>query len=154
MVPFRGRADKIVARPFGSGLRSALSAVAMCALFAVAALAFVWLPAPPPVRSQAVEVLKLDVNVVARGYRVSKLLGKSVVNNTNQQIGSLDDIIIDRNRTISYAILQVGSFLGLGGHLVAVPFESLVIDETGSRIELPNATRDQLEKLTEFKYKT
>jgi hypothetical protein len=35
---------------------------------------------------------------------------------------------------------------------VAVPYESLVLDETGKKVELPGATKDQLKGLSEFKY--
>jgi hypothetical protein len=49
-------------------------------------------------------------------------------------------------------VLQVGGFLGLGGHLVAVPYQSLVLDDTGDKIVLPGATPDELKKLAEFKY--
>ena len=49
-------------------------------------------------------------------------------------------------------MLQVGGFLGLGGRLVAVPYQSLVLDDTGDKIVLPGATEDQLKKLAEFEY--
>jgi hypothetical protein len=35
---------------------------------------------------------------------------------------------------------------------VAVPYQSLVIDDTGSKIMLPHATKEELKKLPEFKY--
>jgi hypothetical protein len=37
--------------------------------------------------------------------------------------------------------------------LVAVPYQSLVIDDAGKKIELPGASRDELKKLAEFKYR-
>ena len=38
------------------------------------------------------------------------------------------------------------------GHLVVVPYDSLVIDETGQKITLPGASKDELKKLSEFNY--
>jgi sporulation protein YlmC with PRC-barrel domain len=108
---------------------------------------------PGPVFPQGVELLRVDVSVVAKGYRASKLLGSSVVNDKNEKIGSLDDIIIDRNQ-VMFAVLQVGGFLGLGGRLVAVPYKTLVIDDEGKKIELPGATKEALRGLAEFKYAT
>jgi sporulation protein YlmC with PRC-barrel domain len=99
------------------------------------------------------ELLRVDVSVVAKGYRASKLLGSSVVNDKNEKIGSLDDIIIDRNQ-VMFAVLQVGGFLGLGGRLVAVPYKTLVINDEGKKIELPGATKEALRGLAEFKYAT
>jgi hypothetical protein len=50
----------------------------------------------------------------------------------------------------TYAILSVGGFLGMGKHLVAVPFNDLQIDNR--RVVLPDATRKSLAALPEFKY--
>jgi sporulation protein YlmC with PRC-barrel domain len=105
-----------------------------------------------PAISQAVRLVTVDVNTVAQGYRVSKLTGSNVTNEKNEKIGTIDDFVIARNRSL-FAVLQVGGFLGLGGHLVAVPYDSLVIDDEGSKIQLPGASKDELKKLTEFKYR-
>jgi hypothetical protein len=105
-----------------------------------------------PVYSQVVKLVTVDVNVVAQGYRVSRLTGSSVTNEKNEKIGSIDDFIVGLNRTL-FAVLQVGGFLGLGAHLVAVPYESLVIDDEGRTIQLPGASKDELKKLPELKYR-
>jgi hypothetical protein len=101
--------------------------------------------------SQAVELVIVDVKAVARGYRASKLKGTAVTNDKNEKIGDIDDIIIARDKAV-FAILQVGGFLGLGAHLIAVPFQSLVIDDTGRKIQLPGASREALKKLPEYKH--
>jgi hypothetical protein len=51
-----------------------------------------------------------------------------------------------------FTVLQIGGFLGLGSRYVAVPFDSLKIDQNVSKVELPGASRDELRKLTEFNY--
>jgi hypothetical protein len=107
--------------------------------------------APKSVLSQGVALVKVDASVLGKGYRVSKLTGRTVTNDKNEDIGKLDDMIVSQDRVL-YAVLQVGGFLGLGSRLVAVPYSSLVIDDTGTKIQLPGATRDELKKLTEFKY--
>jgi hypothetical protein len=105
-----------------------------------------------PVFSQGVQLVKVDVAVLAKGYRASKLIGSEVTNDKNEKIGKLDDIVVDKNRVL-FAVLQVGGFLGVGGRLVAVPSESLVIDDTGSKIQLPGASKEELQKLAEFNYR-
>jgi PRC-barrel domain len=107
---------------------------------------------PKPVLSQGVQLVQVDVNVVAQGYRVSKLTGSSVTNEKNERIGTIDDFVVARNYSL-FAVLQIGGFLGMGGHLVAVPYDSLLIDDEGSKIQLPGASKDALKKLTEFKYR-
>jgi len=104
-----------------------------------------------PVLSQGVELVVVDIHAVADGYRASKLIGNSVVNDQNEKIGTIEDIIIGRDRVL-FAVLQVGGFLHLGGHRVAVPYQSLVLDESGSKIKLPGATQEALKKLPEFEY--
>jgi sporulation protein YlmC with PRC-barrel domain len=93
------------------------------------------------------------LSVVAKGYRMSKLIGSSVINDKNEKIGTVDDVIADKDKKqLSFAVLQVGGFLGLGGRLVAVPYDSLVIDDNGQKITLPGASKDELKKLSEFNY--
>jgi hypothetical protein len=105
-----------------------------------------------PALSQAVKLVTVDVNVVGQGYRISKLTGSSVTNEKNEKIGSIDDFVVARDRSL-FAVLQVGGFLGMGGHLVAVPYESLVIDDEGRTVQLPGASKDELKKLPEIKYR-
>jgi hypothetical protein len=100
---------------------------------------------------QAITEKRTDVVQLASGYRASKLSGGDVYNRNKDNIGTLDDLIVspggDRG---TYAILSVGGFLGMGKHLVAVPFNDLQIENR--RIVLPEATKKSLEALPEFKY--
>jgi sporulation protein YlmC with PRC-barrel domain len=114
----------------------------------VVALAFTPRPALP---QAGVELIKVDLSVVAKGYRMSKLIGSSVSNDKAEKIGTLDDVVADKKQ-LNFAVLQVGGFLGLGGHLVVVPYDSLVIDDNGQKITLPGATKDELKKLSQFNY--
>jgi len=99
-----------------------------------------------------VDLVVVDVVQVANGYRASKLRGVTVSNPQNQKIGDLDDLIVGKDRVL-FAIVQVGGFLGIGSHFIAVPYGSLQINEDGSRIVLPGATREQVKGLPEFKYR-
>jgi len=104
----------------------------------------------------AAEVVVVDVKAVARGYRISRLLGSDVLNDKDEGIGTFDDLVIERDDpSILFAVLEVGGFLGIGGRLVAIPFESLEFDDTGGtlRIVLPGASRDKLKALPAFDYR-
>lgn len=117
-----------------------------------AALA-IGLAAGPASPQAGVTLVKVDLSVVAKGYRMSKLIGSSVINDKSEKIGTLDDIVADKDKKqLSFAVLQVGGFLGMGGRLVVVPYESLVIDDHGQKITLPGASKDELKKLSEFNY--
>jgi sporulation protein YlmC with PRC-barrel domain len=111
------------------------------------------LAAGPALSQAGVQLIKVDLSVVAQGYRISKLIGSSVINDKNERIGTIDDIIADKDKKqLSFAVLQVGGFLGVGGHLVVVPYDSLVIDDNGRKITLPGATKDELKKLSGYNY--
>ena len=108
--------------------------------------------APRSAHSQAaVPIVVVDVAIVGKGYRVSKLMGHAVLNEKNESVGTIDDFIIGRDKVL-FSILQVGGFLGIGSRLVAVPYSSLALDDTGSKVVLPGATKDELKKLPVFKY--
>jgi len=106
---------------------------------------------PTPVLPQDIHLVIVDVHEVAEGYRASKLIGSSVVNDQNEKIGTIEDIIIGKDKVL-FAVLQVGGFLHIGGRMVAVPFQSLVLEDNGTKIKLPGATQEALKKLPEFKY--
>ncbi|WP_247820168.1 PRC-barrel domain-containing protein [Bradyrhizobium sp. 187] len=123
-------------------------------LAALAAIVAV-LSSNPALPQAGVALVKVDLSVVAQGYRMSKMIGSTVNNDKNEKIGSLDDVIASKDKKqLDFAILQVGGFLGVGGHLVAVPFDSLVIDDTGSKVTLPGASKEELKKLSEFHYRS
>jgi sporulation protein YlmC with PRC-barrel domain len=106
-----------------------------------------------PVQSQAVRLVTVDVNVVGQGYRASKLMGTSVTNEKNEKIGTLSDLVVARDRSL-FAVLEVGGFLGMGAHLVAVPYETLVINDEGRGIRLPGGSKDELKKLPEVRFRS
>jgi PRC-barrel domain. len=99
---------------------------------------------------QTVPIARIDVEKLATGYRVSKVIGSDVVNRSGQLIGTVDEIIAEPGDSAPVAILSVGGFLGIGEHLVAVPMKDLKISK--DRIELPDATKEGLKALPQFKY--
>jgi hypothetical protein len=103
---------------------------------------------PQIVRS---EVVVVDVVAVAQGQRTGDLKGKSVLNEKDERIGTIDDLIIGHDRVL-FAVLQVGGFLGIGSRLVAVPYQALQISEAPTKILLPGASKEALKNLPEFKY--
>src|SRR4051794_39650938 len=58
-------------------------------------------------------------------WRTSKMDGIKVYNDANENIGTLNDLLMDKSGNVKTAVIGVGGFLGLGEHLVAVPYEKL-----------------------------
>ena len=63
-------------------------------------------------------------------WRSSKLVGLNVYNDTNDKLGSISDLLLDKNGAIKAAVIGVGGFLGVGERLVAVPFDKLKFVDT------------------------
>jgi hypothetical protein len=101
---------------------------------------------------QTIELAKVDVQKLAAGYRASKVIGSSVVNDANETIGKIDDLLISADGKQPYAVLSVGGFLGMGTRLVVVPYDTLKF--AGNKVILPGGTKEGLKMLPEFKYAT
>ena len=109
-------------------------------------------PVLAQVPDQPIPLMRVDVNKMASGYRSSEIVRSAVFNERGEKIGTIDDLIIEPNQMVPYAILSVGGFLGIGDHLVVVPFASLKFSE--DKIMLPGATKDALSSMPEFSYAT
>ena len=58
-------------------------------------------------------------------WRASKLVGLSVYNDNNESLGSINDLLMDKDGNIKGVVLGVGGFLGVGEHLVAIAFDKV-----------------------------
>lgn len=59
----------------------------------------------------------------------SDLRGTTVYGANNENIGEIDDIVLQRDGRIAAIVVGVGGFLGIGEKNVAIPFEALEIEE-------------------------
>jgi hypothetical protein len=100
---------------------------------------------------QTAGVMKVDPQTVATGYRVSKVLGSTVINEANETVGTIDDLIVTPRETVPFAVLSVGGFLGIGTKYVVVPYNTLQVKDKEHMV-LPGATKDSLKALPEFRY--
>jgi hypothetical protein len=87
---------------------------------------------------------------VAAGYRATKVIGSSVVNEANETIGKIDDLLVTRDGKEPYVVLSVGGFLGMGTRLVVIRYDSLKFAD--NKIMLPGGTKDGLKVLPAFQY--
>lgn len=80
--------------------------------------------------------------------RASKFIGTTVHNSRDQNIGSIDDVLIGRN--------GVWAVVSTNNKKVAVPFQDFVVGDSNIRgddkLVLPNATQAQLNTLPVFHY--
>ena len=86
------------------------------------------------------------------GYRASKVIGSTVVNDQNESVGKIDDLIVSAGAQEPVAVLSVGGFLRVGSKLVAVRYNELKANPEKSDFILPSATKDSLKALPDFNY--
>lgn len=78
------------------------------------------------------------------------LVGDDVVNSEGEDLGKMKEIMIDvTSGTVSYAVLSLGGFFGMGDKLFAIPWEALAVDEDEERIVL-DVPRERLENAPGF----
>ena len=58
-------------------------------------------------------------------WRTSKVVGLNVYNDNNENVGSINELLMDKSGNIKAAVLSVGGFLGMGARYVAVPFDKI-----------------------------
>jgi sporulation protein YlmC with PRC-barrel domain len=66
-----------------------------------------------------------DTTSFKGNWRASKLVGLNVYNDSNESLGSINDLLTDKSGDIKGVVIGVGGFLGVGEHLVAVPLDKV-----------------------------
>lgn len=91
----------------------------------LATVAFAQNPAATNDKSPPAATATTAPTTAAGEWRASKMAGLKVYNDANESIGSINDLLMDKTGTVKIAVIGVGGFLGMGEHLVAVPYEKL-----------------------------
>jgi sporulation protein YlmC with PRC-barrel domain len=70
-----------------------------------------------------------DVRETSRLISSEKVSGTSVENTRGESLGHIEEVMIDKySGRVAYAVLNYGSFLGMGGKLFALPWDTLKYD--------------------------
>jgi len=80
--------------------------------------------------------------------RASKMIGSAVYDVQNRKIGKVRDLVLDRGGQIAVVVVDVGSFLGMGGKNVAVKPSDLKTDN--NRLTL-DVTKEQLQQMANYR---
>ena len=75
--------------------------------------------------------------------RASQFIGSTVYDVQNRNIGSVKDIIINRDGRVASVIIDVGAFLGMGGKYVAINMADIKTDN--NRLTL-DRSKEQLQQ--------
>lgn len=83
----------------------------------------------------------------------SKLVGITVYNNQNENLGEIEDLVIDNGKTITAVVVSVGGFLGIGESYVAIDPTTIVLnDKDGTWRAFVDTSKDNLKAAPKFSY--
>jgi sporulation protein YlmC with PRC-barrel domain len=96
-----------------------------------------------------------DKQKYATPVRVSQLIGMDVRNHENEDIGDIEDLVIDpKSGQIRYAAISMGGFLGLGDELFAVPWKAVKVrveaDDRDEYVAVVNIDKARMENARGF----
>lgn len=85
-----------------------------------------------------------------RVLSASTLKGDKVVNNQGEDLGNIDDLMLDlEGGRIAYAVLSFGGFLGMGDKLFAIPWDAMTVDQENKQLVL-NVDKNLLKQAPGF----
>lgn len=90
--------------------------------------------------------------VPANGRQASELIGAEVSTIGDEEVGEVDDLLIDANGQVVAIVVAVGGFLGMGEKSVAIGWDDVTKSGNSDELKLRiNLTREALGSAPEFK---
>jgi sporulation protein YlmC with PRC-barrel domain len=124
---------------------SATAATVFAMGVSVAALA----QQPAPITSGPAKIF----SALPAGTTVTNFYKQNVYDPSDNKIGDINDVLIDKAGNVSALIIGVGGFLGMGEKDVAIPFSDVHASEKNNKWYLVlNTTKDALKTAPGFTY--
>ncbi|HJQ55260.1 MAG TPA: PRC-barrel domain-containing protein [Vineibacter sp.] len=105
-------------------------------------------PGAPPSTPPASSTMEKSFVPEGAVVRANAVIGSSVRNRAGEKIGTIDDLLMDSDSKLKFAVLSVGGFLGIGDRLVAIPMSDLQM--AADHILYASATKESVAKLPKF----
>jgi sporulation protein YlmC with PRC-barrel domain len=121
--------------------KTTIAAIAAAVLSLAASAAQAQALSVPNPAPQA-RLLTVALTTQTGAMRASRLIGSTVYDVQNRNIGSVKDIVFDGEGKIQAVVIDVGAFLGVGGKYVAVNLDEIKADN--DRLTL-NRSKEQLQ---------
>jgi len=109
-------------------------------------------PAAPAPDAATTKVGNTEVNP-ANAVLASQFMGQAVYTAANENIGEINDLIMNKDLDNIVAVVGVGGFLGIGERDVAIPISDIKVDKdaTNNALRLTiTASKEQLEAMPAF----
>ena len=79
--------------------------------------------------------------------RASKMIGSTVYDVQNRKIGKVEDLVLNKDGTVSAVVVDVGAFLGMGGKNVAVRPSDIKTNNNRLTLDL---SKEQLQRMASY----
>ena len=130
---------------------SAMSAIALALLLGAAPMAYAQTAQHPTnANPRSTNANQAEETIQPDQIRASKMIGSSVYDVQNRNIGKVRDLVLDKDGKIATAVIDVGTFLGMGGKSVGVKLSDLKTDN--NRLTL-DRTKEQLQQMANYRLK-
>ncbi len=83
---------------------------------------------------------------------VSNIVGSTVFDTSDNDLGKVNDVVLDKDGKMTAVVIGVGGFLGIGEKNVAVPYDAITktADKDGNPKLILNASADALNGAPEY----
>ena len=93
----------------------------------------------------------IEVQDQAQFLAEEEVIGKDVVNVMDEEVGTIDDLVMDQDQKLVGVVLSVGGFLGIGDKWVAIPVDQIEFPTADQPARLLAAvTEEQLKNAPDF----
>lgn len=85
--------------------------------------------------------------------KASKVIGQTVKDSAGEDVGTLEELLLDQDGRVSKAVLSVGGFMGMGDKRVAVSWDNLTFQPKEETITI-NQRKEDLTKAPSYRERT
>lgn len=82
--------------------------------------------------------------------RGTDLIGQGVYNRNNEEIGSVEDLVIGSDGQVNYLVIEYGGILGMGDRLVPIPMSKIDRSRTEDSNIRINVSKEELDNAPNF----
>jgi sporulation protein YlmC with PRC-barrel domain len=126
---------------------------ALAVLMSTAAMAQNTAPLPPAAQPAPGGAARIMTTLPGDAMTVTNFYKQNVYDPSDNKIGDVADLLVEKDGKIVAAMVAVGGFLGIGEKDVAVPFDAMRLTKKDNKWYLVlNTTKDALKSAPGFKY--
>ena len=110
-------------------------------------------PAAPAPEAAAPKGAEAVATVPSDSVSVTDYYKQNVYDTSDNSVGEISDVLLDKDGRVTAVIVSVGGFLGLGAKYVSVPFNALhMTEKDGKRYLVMDTTKDALMNAPGYQY--